>query len=63
MNYLNLRDIYGEEENASAVYLMSRWHEAPFLALSEERGVEVELFGRYGKCPAYRAERPLMRVP
>lgn len=63
VNYLNLRDIYGEEENASAVYLMSRWHEAPFLALAEERGVEVELFGRYGKCPAYRAERPLMRVP
>jgi hypothetical protein len=63
VNYLNLRNIYGEEENASALYLMSRWHEAPFLQLAEERGVNVELFGRYERCPAYRADRPLMRVP
>ncbi|MBR4549739.1 MAG: hypothetical protein IKO83_07475 [Oscillospiraceae bacterium] len=63
VNYLNLRDIYGEEENASALYLMSRWHEAPFLQLAEERGVNVELFGRYERCPAYRADWPLMRVP
>ena len=42
---------------------MSRWHEAPFLQLAEERGVNVELFGRYERCPAYRADRPLMRVP
>ena len=63
VNYLNLRDIYGEEENAAALYLMSPWHEAPFLRIAGERGVKVELFGRYGPCPAYRAEQPLMRVP
>ena len=63
VNYLNLRDIYGAEENAAALYLMSPWHEAPFLQIAAERGVNVELFGRYGRCPAYRADQPLMRVP
>ena len=31
--------------------------------MTTERGVNVELFGRYERCPAYRADRPLMRVP
>ena len=63
MDYLNLQDIYTEEANAEALYLMSPWHEAPFLALAEERGAAVELFGQYHRALAYRSDRQLMRFP
>ena len=63
VDYLNLTDIYGEEENEAALYLMSRWNEGAFLREAKARGATVELFGRYGRCPAYRSDRPLMRIP
>ena len=63
VNYLNLRDIYGEEENAEALYLFTYWDEASFLERAREKGASPELFGRYGNCPAYRSDKPVMRVP
>lgn len=63
LDYLNLQDIYTEEANAEALYLMAPWYEAPFLSLAEERGATVEFFGQYRRALVYRSDRQLMRFP
>ena len=63
VNYLNLLDIYGEEENAAGLYFFTEWFEPSFLEVAEKKGATVELFGVYDRCRAYRSDRPLMRVP
>lgn len=57
---INLQDIYGEEENGTALYLAGPWDKWYFLDLAEKAGAELTLFGDYGDCSAYRADRQLM---
>ena len=57
---INLQDIYGEEENARALYLLGPWGREYFLELSAQYGAQAELFGEYGSCAAYRLSLQVM---
>lgn len=57
---INLQNIYGEEENAAALYIAGPWDRWYFLELAERAGAELTLFGKYGNCMIYRSDRQLM---
>ena len=57
---INLQNIYSEEDNEKALYLVNDWNHDYFLELTEEMGATVSLFGEYGFCTAWRSDRQLM---
>jgi len=59
---INLQDIYSEEDNARALYLFNPWSKGFLPLYAEQCGFPVELFGEYGACAAYRAERQIMAM-
>ena len=58
--WINLQDIYTEEDNQYALYLVNGWEHDLFLYLVEEKGGNVSFFGEYGFCTAWKADNQLM---
>ena len=59
---INLQDIYSEADNARALYLFNPWSKTFLPVYAEQCGFPVELFGEYGDCAVYRAERQIMAM-
>ena len=59
-DHINLTDIYSEEDNASALYLLSPWDLVVYEDTIED---EMQFFGSYGSFVAYSSDRQLMRWP
>ena len=57
---INRLDIYSEEDNDDALYLIGPWDREYHMRCAEELGAELELFGEYGVCVAYRSQKQLM---
>jgi len=57
---INLQNIYSEEDNQRALYLVNEWNHDYFLELADEMGAKVSLIGEYGFCTAWRSDRQLM---
>ena len=57
---INLQDIYGEEHNERALYVLGPWGRENFMFYCHEMGAEYEVFGEYGDWIAYRATKQLM---
>lgn len=56
-------DIYGEEENAKAIYVFTPEDEAEGLMLASQRGVELVFAAEFGDYRAYTSPVPLMSTP
>ena len=57
---INRLDIYREEDNDTALYLIGPWDREYHMRCAEELGAELELFGDYGVCSLYRSQKQLM---
>ena len=57
---INLQDIYEEEHNERALYVLGPWGRENFARYCHEMGAEFEVFGEYGDWIAYRATKQLM---
>lgn len=60
LDYLNLQNIYGEEENEKAIYVFTNADEELGLRIAEERGVQMTKEAEFGVYRAYTASEPLM---
>ena len=58
---INRQDIYREEDNARALYLISPLLREYNLRCAEEQGAEFELFGEYGECLVFKSARQIMQ--
>ena len=61
--YINIRDIYGPEDNERALYVLGPWVRDVYLQLAEQHGAAFTLFGEYGDCIAYRSSKQIMFSP
>lgn len=57
---INLQDIYSEEDNDSALYVLGPWNRENFDYYSREMGAEYQVFGEYGEWIAYKTSKQLM---
>lgn len=60
LGYINLENIYGPEENASAIYVFTSEDEAECLQLAESEGVVLTRVAEFGDYTAYTSPVPLM---
>lgn len=60
MPYLNLLDIYGEDENAKALYIFTPRDELQGIQLAEEQGISMTKVAEFGQYRAYTSSAPLM---
>lgn len=60
LGYLNLQNIYGAEENAKAIYVVTDADEDAVLAAAAEQGVTMTQVVTMGKYTAYTSPVPLM---
>lgn len=60
LGYLNLQNIYGAEENAKAIYVVTDTDEDAMLAAAAEQGVTMTQVVTMGKYTAYTSPVPLM---
>lgn len=63
MPYLISANIYGEEENAKAIYVFTSDDEAECLRLAAQRGVTLTKVAEFGDYKAYTSPVPLMEAP
>lgn len=59
--YINAQDIYGEEENSTALYIFSPKDEEQGLSAAEKLGVNLTKVAEFGVYRAYTSPVPLMR--
>lgn len=59
---INLQDIYLDEYNDRALYVMGPWSRDNFVRYSRELGADYEVFGEYGDWIAYTTTKQLMHV-
>ena len=57
---INLQNIYSEEDNEKAVYLLGPWNRGYVEDYAAAHGAELEVFADYGDYIAYRSSRQLM---
>lgn len=57
---INLQDIYTEDCNSRALYVLGPWSRENFVKYCREMGADYEVFGEYGDWIAYRATKQLM---
>ena len=57
---INRQDIYREEYNDRALYIMGPWDRENFVRYCRELGADCEVFGEYGYWIAYRCTRQMM---
>lgn len=55
------QDIYGEEENAKAIYVFTCEDEEYGLRVAQERGIEMTKVAQFGEYCAYTSPMPLMK--
>lgn len=60
LDYLNLQNIYGQEENEKAIYVFTNADEEQGLDIAKERGVQMTKVADFGVYRAYTASEPLM---
>ena len=59
---INLQDLYTEEHNARALYVIRDWDREGFERYCAELGASYELFGVYGEWIAYHFDEQMMQI-